>query len=80
MYFMLSVQLVCVLIIIATIGLINASQELRSPLPALFLCKGCFLETILLKAAEASVPTVLGKKETLSSANIGHHLGGCAIV
>lgn len=39
-----------------------------------------FLETILLKAAEASVPTVLGKKETLSSANIGHHLGGYAIV
>lgn len=37
MYFMLGFHLVCVLIIITVIGLINASQELRSPFPT-FLC------------------------------------------
>ena len=38
MYFMLGFHLVCVLIIITVIGLINASQELRSPFPTFYFC------------------------------------------
>lgn len=38
MYFMLSFHLACVLIIITVIGLINASQELRSLFPTCYFC------------------------------------------
>ena len=38
MYFMLGFHLVCVLIIITVIGLINASQELRSTFPTFYFC------------------------------------------
>ena len=38
MYFMLGFHLVCVLIIITVIGLINASQELRTPFPTFYFC------------------------------------------
>lgn len=37
-YFMLSLQFVCVLIIITVIGLIKASQELKSPFPIFPFC------------------------------------------
>lgn len=48
-YFMLSFHLVCVLIIITVIGLINASQEAKIPIPnILSLCQRSLQEGILL--------------------------------
>lgn len=79
-YCMLSIQFVCVLIIITVIGLIKASQELKSPFPIFSFCAKDVFKNIFALGSRSSVLGVLEEKETLSSANMGCHLGGCAIV
>ena len=46
MYFMLSFHLLCVLIIVIVIGLINASQELRSPFLTFYFCAEDICKTV----------------------------------
>lgn len=80
MYFMLSFHLVCVPIIITVIGLINASQELRSLFPTFYFCAKNVCEKVFcFRQQKLPCTQVLAEKETLSSANIRDHLG-CRVI
>lgn len=63
MYFMLGFHLVCVLIIITVIGLINASQELRSPFPTFYFCaKDICKKVFCFRQQKLLLPTRLSRK------------------
>ena len=63
MYFMLGFHLVCVLIIITEIGLINASQELRSPFPTFYFCaKDICKKVFCFRQQKLLLPTRLSRK------------------